>query len=680
MLTTILPGEGYWVNTSAPLSLALPPVISGIAAAGAAIANGTITLTCGDATTRTATSDANGAYSIGLAGCNPPYVVSATGTVGDAEATLVSVYATPPAAGAAAVTVNITPLTHAISATLSSTGDPIDLATNYATEKALITDAAVTARKTALVGALSNALTTAGLDPLTFDIVSTAFSADRGGMDKVLDNVKVEVTGSGVNITNIAGIKADDMADAVLATTVQKPDLSEGTISINKGTNFATPLTKLSATLDDHSMGDTIRNLLTTCFAQAAATRGTFLANSLSEACRAVPIASDYKHDGRSASSEFDRFLKDPLYDNAKFAKPEIIRFFSDAQNDTRALIKFALKRADGQVESFMTVGEKSSATNGEKKLRGNRRPFKVFVNGFANKRVQVETRAFTNPTLKSTFFSTGINLYFGFKEGGAGGLLPGPTDSARKVDYVKVTGPGLPAAGVFLNPKLAGCDSYYAIATSATATPLRCTSLFRMSSRAAAAGDNDNYNGAFGVSTRPEFAAVKVTDANLVAIKPFSAYKFEVWLTGNATTTPSHVFFDRLRSRPITMGTVAAKDGEIDKVRWNSIPAETIAAITPGSGTTFLGGNPSNFTVKWINTPNAAPIFNTQVQTNPTGQSLSQDQVNVPFSASSVLLANSPTGWPSMTFGATTSGAFNLVQIVSRNMHDTQLFADWIY
>jgi hypothetical protein len=458
-------------------------------------------------------------------------------------------------------------------------------------------------------------------------------------------------------------------------------DLSAGSITISNSTDFATALPKLPAGLDDHSMGDAMRGLLNTCFAEPAATRGSIAAGTLSTACPAVPIASDYKHDGRDGAHEFDRFFTDAKYDNAHFAKPEIIRFFSSSATDTRALIKFSLKRADGVVESFMTVGEKSDAhTGGNKMARGNQRPFKVFVNGFASKRVQIEDRG-TNTT-KSIYYYTGVNLYVGFKEGGAGGSASGTGTgvTGRKVDHVRVTGPGLPAAGVFLSPKLAGCDSFYAIATSATAAPVRCTSLFRMSSRAASATDTDPNATLFGNASRPEFAApARLTDAELVAIKPFSAYKFEVWLSANATgATPDHVFYERLRSRPITMGTSAtAQDGEVDKVRWNTLSAETVAAMDPLSGAAFAGG--TSLTVKWTNLPYTAPTYGIQVQTNPTGTALSEDLMNVPFSASSAALTNGTQGWPNM--GSTTgAGAFNLVQLISRNMYDTQLFADWFY
>ncbi len=72
-------------------------------------------------------------------------------------------------------------------------------------------------------------------------------------------------------------------------------------------------------------------------------------------------------------------------------------------------------------------------------------------------------------------------------------------------------------------------------------------------------------------------------------------------------------------------------------------------------------------------------PTGGIQVQTNPTGTALYEDTVNVRFSASSAVLTNGTQGWPDM--GSTTgSGAYNLVQLISRNMYDTQLFASWFY
>lgn len=657
------------------------PTLDGVAASGVPMANAAATLTCGDGSTKTATTDANGAYTFILTKCGAPLVISVTGPVADTVDTLVSVQATVPAPGSSVV-VNTTSLTHALAATLSSTGDPLDLVNNIAAQKANITDAAVTARKGALVAALADTLTAAGIDPTKFDIVNTKFSADRTGFDRLLDNVKVQVTPSGVTLTNAGGIKVDDMGDgassAATATAGATADLSAGSISFSKSTDFKTPLPKLPAALDDTSIGDSIRDALNACFAQPVATRGK--SGAASSVCSAVPIATDYLNDGKNGSAEFDGYLTSAIYDNAKFDKPEIIRFFSSSATDTRALVKFTLTRADGVVESLTTVGEKSTATGGTKMLRGNQRPFRVFVNGMVDKRTQVATNNGSTVTTKtkSTLLSTGINLFVGFPEGGAG----------TKLALVKVTGPGLPATGVFLNPKLAGCDKFFAIATGTTpatagaATPPNCTSLFRVSSRAATATDTDNFSTVFG-GTNPAFAAAKMADADIQAIKPQSVYKFEVWRTTTALTAPAtHVFFERLRSRPYTMGTVAALDGEVDKVLWNAGSADTIALIDPTSSTTFAGG--ATFTAKWTNAKNAAPVGKVQVQTRQVGgttgaTALFEDNVNVPFSANTVGLTNGGVAWPA-TMKTTTSTGLNLVQFVSRNRYDTQLFLTYIY
>ena len=690
VLTTILPGEGYWVNTAAGgLNLSLPPVISGVAASGAPIANGDIKLTCGDGSTRTTTTDANGAFSVGLANCSAPYVVSATGNIGDAQESLVSVQANSPASGAASLIMNVTPLTHAISASIASSGDPFDLVSNFVAQKANITDTATKAAKGTLVAAIANTLTQAGGDPTTFDPVGTPFSANRSGMDKLLDNLQIQVNGSGVSITSPSAVAAvDDMGDQTKNSAPVGADIlgssafAAATITLGKGST-ATPL-PAGGGLQDHSIGDTVRDALNACFAQPAATRGTIAAGTLSTACQAVPIASDYLNDGNTAAQEFDPFFSNSKNDNAKFNIPEIIRFYSNTASDTRALIKFALTRPDGVVKSFATVGEKSTAKTGDAKmLRGNQRKFRLFVNGYVHKRTEIEARNASNP--KSTFYFTGINLYFGLVEGGAGGTASGtaPSDGSRKVAYVKVSGPGLPAAGVFLNPLLSGCDSNYAIAADATTAPANCTSLYRMSSRAATASDTDNFASKYGNTTSPDpaFPSAKMTDAQLLQIKPLSAYKFEIWQTNNATTTPDYVYIERLRSRPYTMGTAAAQDGEIDKVRWNTLSADTIAALDPIAvpGAAFVGGKPSSFTLKWTNQPNAAPTGTIQVQTRKqTGSQLYQDKTDVPFSASSAVLTNGSQGWPDMNL--TTSSGINMAQLISRNRYDTQLFVDWIY
>jgi hypothetical protein len=433
-------------------------------------------------------------------------------------------------------------------------------------------------------------------------------------------------------------------------------------------------LTKLPAAVDDGAIADTLRDALNTCFALASTARGTFAAPT--GACAALPLAADYLHNGRTGSQEFDGLLTSAKYDGAIFAKPEVIRYFSNAANDTRALVRFGLKRADGVGEFIDTVAEKSTATGGTVKFRGNQRLYKAFVNGFVTRRVQVSAR---NNQAKGTYYYTGLNVNFGYAEGGAGGAVTsssGPTrGTGKKVAYVKVTGPGLPAAGIILNPLLGGCDNAYAITTSATAAPTSCTSLYRMQSRAVTSTDTDNVAANFGTASNPEFAPAQVTDATFAAIQPFSAYKFEIFNVGNSTTTPDLVYIERLRSRPVSLGTVTA-GGEVDKLRWNTgLAQETIDAIDPAAtGKAFTGG--SSFTVKWANVANTPPIGSIQVQARPAG-TLFQDTAVVGFAQTTAALTNQGVAWPDMS-KTTGSGNYNLVSLRSRNSDDLQFFNDW--
>ena len=110
----------------------------------------------------------------------------------------------------------------------------------------------------------------------------------------------------------------------------------------------------------------------------------------------------------------------------------------------------------------------------------------------------------------------------------------------------------------------------------------------------------------------------------------------------------------------------------------WNTLSPDTVALINAPAGTAFAGGNPSSFPVKWKNEANTAPIFRIQVQSNPTGSQLFQDEVSVGSKAASTLLSNTGQGWPNMATNST--AAFYLVQLITRNEFDKKIFTDWTY
>jgi hypothetical protein len=671
----------YLDLVSNSLGLTINPVISGVAASGAPMENADVTITCADGSVKTGTSNSVGYFSIDLgAGCPAPYVLVASVSVGDAKQTLVSVQ---PTAVQGSATVNITPLTHAISATLASNGDPLTLASAIASEKDNITPAAVTERNNALVTSLASAMQAAGVSG-TPNLISSTFDANRSGIDKLLDNLKVVVGPSGVNITNTAASKVDDMANVGNASVAS--DLSASSITISKATNFSAALPALPAALDDASVVDAVQRALNDCFALPAANRINLTTGVTLGKCadltRDFVDADNYKHDGKNLAQEFTRWMTGTLFDDAKFLKPEIVRFFSNSETDARALVRFGLQRTDGVGEWFTTVAEKSTRTGNSWKLRGNQRDYKVFVNAYVVREEQLVSRtvAANSPNNRpaGAYYHSGLNLYFGINS----------ANTVSQVKYVKVTGPGLPDAGVYLR-YMSGCDSYYVIASGPSATPTTCTSTYRMQYRKAGSADPENnatQSGFTDASTEPYYARPAKTDTQVQAIAPFSAYRYEIVYYD--VSKPSTVYVERLRSRPLALGTNdSIGSSEVDKLVFNTgMAQETKDLINPVSAAAFNGTG--SFRVSWRNVAGAPPVNSIQVQSKTTANGqLYQDETNVPVmvpglssaALRSATLSNSPTGWGNMSsVGA--AGTYNLAQLRARDMNDLQYFHNWRY
>jgi hypothetical protein len=660
--------------------VASDPSLGGVIAVGAPIANAQVTLLCGNGgSPKSTTADSNGGYSFtDLSGCSAPYVVKAVGDVGGTQEAYVSVL---PTTITGATNLNVTPITNAIAATLASDGDPLKLANDLANQKSLITETAVSARVTALKASLSGALSTAGL-PADFDLMKTKFTANGAGFDKVLDNLKVDVKATGVTIANASGAVVDDMKN--ITGTAPAADFSSAAITISNTTNFSTPLPAIPSAVLDNSLADVFQSQLNNCFAASSASRGSI--GNLGVACQSLQIASDYLNDGRSASTEFGGRLASALYDNAKFGKPEVIRFLSSDTNDTRALISIPLLRADSVPETIQTVVEQSTATGGVLKLRGNQRPFFFDISGSVSKITRLVKRGTSVAGEKSTYFLTGLNVFLDYNIGSA----------STKIRYVKVTGPALPAGGLYLRKGGAGCDQYFTIMRDSTTNPYSCVALFQLSSRAATTSDFDNFgslfgsnNGCFGGTPCVNFSDTKVTDSDILAIQPGASYKFEVFGTSNGCNggqCDDYTFYQRLRSRPYTMGDVATQSGEIDKIKWNEGLSQTsIDSITPVSGATPATLN--SLTVSYVRNLDAAPPFKTYIQVNKAGI-LQTDSKMLPVAPNyvsgteiSVSLNNSGSGWTNpQTNNSNSSANYNWIELISKNKFGTILDRQWRY
>lgn len=153
--------------------------LSGTVAVGAPMLNATITVKDANGVTKTAQAAADGSYSgLDVSGLTAPFRVQACGLV---DGSYTCYYSVVQGSG----TANVTPLTNATVA-LALNGDAADLFSGSSAPSRVTLDA----KKAALQAALGPVLTAAGLSATT-DFETTHFDANRTGMDKVLDAVKI---------------------------------------------------------------------------------------------------------------------------------------------------------------------------------------------------------------------------------------------------------------------------------------------------------------------------------------------------------------------------------------------------------------------------------------------------------------------------------------------------------
>jgi len=204
---------GGGTDTATPAVQATPAAValSGTVATGAAL--GGATLKVHDATGALVcetTTAADGRYTCDL-GISPaaPFVLVASRD----DLQLVSMFA-----GAGSSTVNVTPLTNLIAATLASNGDPSQLVADLRTQPGRIDTARVQAAVERVMTALRPLLDTLGTNT---DPITGRFAADGTGHDQLLDLLQISVRPAGaqsnIEVTVRTLPQSDDAAPVSLA-------------------------------------------------------------------------------------------------------------------------------------------------------------------------------------------------------------------------------------------------------------------------------------------------------------------------------------------------------------------------------------------------------------------------------------------------------------------------------
>jgi hypothetical protein len=203
--------------------------LGGVAAVGAPLAGATVILVDAAGTTKTATADAEGAYTFDDVGAmTAPFLLKASGVVGGEEQTIYSALDEKPTPGETAV-LNATPMTNAVVAQLSD-GDPAKLFAAPTTMGTFIKPADMGAAKQKIMAVLEDQIKEQGLPFSTFDPFKTPFKADSKGVDKMFDLIKIRPSATGEMVitdknTGIAKsiTKAENLS-AVQAKKLPPPD------------------------------------------------------------------------------------------------------------------------------------------------------------------------------------------------------------------------------------------------------------------------------------------------------------------------------------------------------------------------------------------------------------------------------------------------------------------------
>jgi hypothetical protein len=396
--------------------------VSGTVAAGTALVGANVTLVDATGAQATATTNAQGAYSISVKGMTLPFFIIAT-DAGGLSAPLSSVVARLPTGTAPAIA-NVTTLTTALAAMLTASGNPIELASSGTLAK--VTLQSVQLAAITLDTILANLLKQNGLLSSGFDPVGTAFTPNHTGADAVIDSVSL-VTGANGGRTLVS--------NAAPATTIAMNNKTA------QGVVLAAPPVAANYL-------EPLASLLTAC-----AANGTLNATSCAPA-----IDAAFKESG-STDLAIAHGLSESVMTGAVFGSPKTLAFFT-SHGKQLALVQLPFTLASGTPGVLYSIAQQLATpvtlANGTPlgwNLFGDQSSFAVAIMSHIQRRTYLDTRL------------NDVNRY----ESGLDITIP--IASNPNVYSASVTGPGL-AAPVWLMPRSALGSSSLGLADSALSAP----------------------------------------------------------------------------------------------------------------------------------------------------------------------------------------------------------------
>jgi hypothetical protein len=599
-------------------------VVVGTAAYGAAVANATVRITdrsgASACTNDPITTDANGAYRCNLSSSSQaPFAVLVTDP-DNLVNPMISILSTKPAVGSE-TTANVTPITTAIAAQLDTNKDPFALIKDPAS-LANVNTATLATIKANVVQQLADVLSDAGVNPATFDPISTPFTGgNRTGVDKMLDQVRVTFDNGAPQLSNALNPNAPSVP---LAGTSSAPMV---TVSAITGTFTLAEL-------------DFAKTELERCFAVPAATRAPNpdtvnrrlngvapeCENFVASAGDAPNVDIDFKNNGYSPEAYFYGLLTSSDMDGAKVNLPELLRYVPRNDGRDEALLNIKFRDKNGFIDNRILNAKKfpgSRTTGTQWWLIGNQRNFDVFIRSSVRQREQMIAQSVLDGT--TTFnnaarsrFETGLEIFI--QRPNNGGTVNYSNNPNGGMRYVRVKGPGLPTAGLVYADVASGLPQSWMGILNATGTIPNDTTSTQQFAGANGVGVTSNIfniqrtvgiTGTQAFTIRPNPNQTNANQAintpqwahpamygdtpsstwtfNLSQAPAWSLYTFEVF--NNTSTTPDSTFTARILT-PVMPAPYAATQ------QWHSYTAASRALVSDGAVAT------SSVDIAW--TPNS--------------------------------------------------------------------------
>ncbi len=526
-----------------------PPVpITGVAATGAALAEAAITVldSVGNQV-GSATADRNGTFFVQPADtARAPFVLVAV----TADITLVGM-----AADARTRHVNITPLTNLVASLLSSTGDPLHLATDIVANHDVLTRSSLERARHQVAGLLKP-LTDALLLDHT-DLFDAPFKTDGRGTDRLLDslNISISPTGSSANI--------EITIKEYLADTAQPTTLS----FTNTSPPSAPSYTVAAADLIPDGLSEEISALLersNACYAQPLAARvsgnliisptcaslffGDNPANYLQSGATVGPAGA---YSGIFASAATDQVLSNATYLYSRtIARP-------GGGSITSPVIRYKALRTNGAISySVVPLAREGHVLT----FLGNQYRYAGAIEQYSVLHLFVNEPA-------ANYITVGFVLNVGNAVATAGGV------STSIYDHVRVTAPD--GTQYTLVPTT---STSYTVLVRPDGT-VSGTDAILLSGSFLSAATTGLYGSPAALTAGQINLTPALTDAQIAQIPDFGGWQFQYFLAGNATPVPDATEFFRTERRPPTLAEFL-----IATNRLPSLVSPSVASLAAGS------------------------------------------------------------------------------------------------